>query len=53
VDEDELKILQDMYQFLYWFDYDYDPIGGSCERARDWLNYLDNNIEVLKEKLNS
>tara|TARA_R100000742_G_C4273122_1_gene92588 strand:- start:1085 stop:1252 length:168 start_codon:yes stop_codon:yes gene_type:complete len=50
---DELRILQELCEFLYWFDYDNDPIGGSAERAKDWMNYLDNNIEVLKEKLNS
>jgi len=50
---DELKVLQEIKEFLYWFDYSYDPIGGSSERAKDWLDYLDRNIEVSLEKLNS
>ena len=52
-EEDELKILEELYQFLFWFDYRYDPIGGSGERSKDWIDYLDGSIEVLKEKLSS
>tara|TARA_B100000902_G_scaffold237718_1_gene225176 strand:- start:32 stop:196 length:165 start_codon:yes stop_codon:yes gene_type:complete len=52
-EEDELKILQELKQFLYWFDYSYDPIGCSSERSKDWIDYLDGSIEVLLEKLSS
>ena len=45
----EITLLEQLREFLYWFDYDYDPIGGSAERAKDWMNYLDTKIKHIKE----
>tara|TARA_R100000278_G_C5413974_1_gene144188 strand:+ start:355 stop:504 length:150 start_codon:yes stop_codon:yes gene_type:complete len=45
--EDERALLHNLREFLYWFDYGYDPIGGSGERSGDWINYLDNKIKEI------
>tara|TARA_R100000458_G_C8113646_1_gene135405 strand:- start:56 stop:208 length:153 start_codon:yes stop_codon:yes gene_type:complete len=45
--DDERALLKQLREFLYWNDYAYDPIGGSAERAGDWINYLDNKIKEI------
>jgi len=44
---DEHQLLCEMWEFLYWNDYAYDPIGGSAEKAGDWLDYLNNKIRKM------
>ena len=43
----ERTLLEQLREFLYWFDYDYDPIGGSAARAGDWMKYLDSKIKEI------
>ena len=47
--EREYKLLREMWEFLYWFDYDYDPIGGSAEKAGNWLDYLESKIRKMNK----
>lgn len=46
---EERTLLEQLREFLYWFDYGYDPIGGSGERSGDWINYLDNKIKEIDD----
>ena len=47
IDMKERTLLEQLREFLYWFDYDYDPIGGSAARAGDWIKYLDSKIKEI------
>ena len=44
---DEHQLLCEMWEFLYWNDYAYDPIGGSSEKASYWLDCLNNKIKEI------
>ena len=44
---DEHQLLCEMWEFLFWNDYAYDPIGGSAEKAGDWLDYLNIKIKEI------
>ena len=45
--EREYKLLCEMWEFLFWNDYAYDPIGNSAEKASDWLDYLNSKIRKI------